>query len=67
MIYIDLFHNAELKHIHFIYDLSKRAILGKAEEKILSYTKKNFPYKCFYNDERDEIYSFYRQGQAFII
>lgn len=67
MIYIDLFHNAELKHIHFIYDLSKRAIVGKAEEKILSCTKKNFRYKCFYNDERDEIYSFYRQGQAFII
>lgn len=30
-------------------------------------TKKNFPYKSFYNIERHEIYSFYRQGQAMII
>lgn len=28
---------------------------------------KNFPYKCFYNAEKAQIYSFYRQGQAFII
>jgi hypothetical protein len=29
-------------------------------------SRKNFPYKCFYNDEDDEVYSFYRQGQAII-
>jgi hypothetical protein len=28
---------------------------------------KNFPYKCFYNDDLDEIYAFYRQGECFII
>jgi hypothetical protein len=28
---------------------------------------KNFPVKCFYNDEKDEIYSFYRQGHSFKI
>lgn len=28
---------------------------------------KNFPYKCFYNDEKNEVYLFYRQGQAFTI
>ena len=28
---------------------------------------KNFPVKCFYNDDEDEIYSFYRQGEALII
>ena len=26
---------------------------------------KNFPYKSFYSEENDEIYTFYRQGQAF--
>ena len=25
----------------------------------------NFPVKCFYNDDKDEIYSFYRQGHSF--
>ena len=28
---------------------------------------KNFPYKSFYNDENEEVYLFYRQGQAFVI
>ena len=28
---------------------------------------KNFPVKSFYNDDEDEIYSFYRQGEALII
>jgi hypothetical protein len=28
---------------------------------------KNFPYKSFYNDEDNVIYSFYRQGQAFTV
>lgn len=27
-IYIDLFANAELKHIHFIYDIQKKQIIG---------------------------------------
>jgi hypothetical protein len=27
----------------------------------------NFPLKCFYNDELKEIYSFYKQGEAFIV
>ena len=30
-------------------------------------SKKNFPYKSFYNDELDEVYSFYRQGFSYII
>ena len=30
-------------------------------------SKKNFPYKCFYNDEDDEVYAFYRQGQFYNI
>ena len=25
----------------------------------------NFPYRCFYSEETNEAYSFYRQGQAF--
>ena len=28
---------------------------------------KNFPYKCFFNDETKAIYSFYRQGDSLII
>ena len=66
-IFINLFHNATLTHYHFIYDTKARAVVGSIQERKLECTRKNFPYKCFYNDERNEIYSFYRQGQALII
>jgi hypothetical protein len=42
-------------------------MVGQKVEKVLNCTEKNFPYKCFFNEEKSEIYSFYRQGQAFII
>lgn len=67
-IFVDLFHNFDLKHYHFIYDLKAKNIVGKPVEFVIpDSTKKNFPYNCFYNDEKNEIYSFYRQGQAFVI
>lgn len=30
-------------------------------------TKKNFPYKSFYNNDENVVYSFYRQGQALTV
>ena len=61
-IYIDLFANAELKHIHFIYDIKNQCMVGNKVEQVMVCTEKNFPYKCFFNEEKEEIYSFYRQG-----
>jgi hypothetical protein len=29
--------------------------------------KKNFPLKAFYNEELDEVYLFYKQGESLII
>jgi len=66
-IFVDVFYNYALTHYHFIYNLKDRSVEGEVQTIVLDCTRKNFPYKCFYNDERDEIYSFYRQGQAFII
>lgn len=66
-IFVDVFYNHTPTHYHFIYNLVDRAVEGEVQSRPLQCTKKNFPYKCFYNDERDEIYSFYRQGQSFII
>ena len=65
-IFVNLFHNYSFTHYHFLYDLEKKSA-SKVSSRVLTCTKKNFPYKCFYNDEKNEIYSFYRQGQAFII
>lgn len=67
LIYIALFLNHELKHVHFIYDLKNRCIKGEKVEFKITCTPKNFPYKSFYNEERNEIYTFYRQGQSLII
>jgi len=61
-IFVDVFYNYALTHYHFIYNLKDRSVEGEVQTIVLDCTRKNFPYKCFYNDERDEIYSFYRQG-----
>ena len=66
-LFVNCFHNHDLVHYHFIYDLRKREIVGNISHRVLQCTKKNFPYRCFYNPDKDEVYSFYRQGQAFII
>ena len=31
----------------------------------MEYNPENFPYKCFYSVEENEVYSFYRQAQGF--
>jgi hypothetical protein len=67
VVYIQLFHNATCTHYHFLYNVEEKKIEGDIVTKVLDCTKKNFPYKCFYNEERDEIYGYYRQGQSFII
>ena len=64
MIFVNLFHNEQRVHYHFMYHT--------CDKKITQYTKiqldsnnKNFPVKCFYNQEYNEVYSFYRQGMSF--
>lgn len=42
-------------------------IEGEIVQMELKSSVKNFPYKCFYNPDDEEIYSFYRQGYSFII
>lgn len=68
-IFVNLFHNYSLTHYHFIWNCKTRKVTGKprrgkGDEAITHHIStcnmKNFPYKCFYNDEKDEIYSFYR-------
>jgi hypothetical protein len=64
-LFIDLFYNYDLTHIHFVYDIKQKKVLGEVVKMQLDCSQKNFPYKCFYNDEKKEIYSFYRQGHTF--
>lgn len=42
-IYIDLFANAELKHIHFIYDIKNQCMVGQKQEKNNGLYRKELP------------------------
>ena len=69
LLYINLFHSHKKMHYHFYLDigLGKVKLLGQVVSFKLGTSSKNFPYKCFYNEEKDEVYSFYRQGHALIV
>ena len=69
IIFINLYHNHLMKHFHFFYNIDQKKLVGKVIDFKLGMesSKKNFPYKCFYNDVEDEVYSFYRQGHALTI
>ena len=66
-IFINLLYYYDKTHYHFFYDYEKREVCGQVVKMDLKNGQSNFPFRCFYNDEDDEVYSFYRQGEAFII
>jgi len=59
-VFVNLFYNPTCTHYHFIYNFKSHKMEGNPVNKVLDCSRKNFPYKCFYNEEKDEIYSFYR-------
>jgi hypothetical protein len=65
-IFVNLYHNFDRKHFHFVFDTNVRKPAGLASF-VMDSNLKNFPYKCFHNPDLNEIYSFYRQGQAIIV
>ena len=44
-----------------------KVIIGETVSFKMDSNKKNFPYKSFYNEDLNEVYLFYRQGQSMII
>ena len=67
LVFVALYHNFSDTHYHFVYDIEKRAIHGETYSFKMYRNKKNFPYKSFYNEDLNEVYLFYRQGQSMII
>lgn len=53
-IFVALFHNYSRMHYHFLYDAKHKCILENKEpvKSEIDCTKKNFPYKCFYNEDK---------------
>lgn len=66
LLFVNLFHNKDIRHHHFFYYWKEKKIVRHTVLKIDS-SPKNFPTKCFYNTEYNEIYTFYRQGQSYRI
>ena len=67
IVFINLFYNYSKTHYHFQYNVVTQRLVGVVASFKLGRSMKNFPVKSFYNDDEDEIYSFYRQGEALII
>jgi hypothetical protein len=71
-IFVAFFHNYSKTHYHFMWDLANKKVIGdkggpEPVIRVMECGKKNFPYKSFYFDLRDELYVFYRTGQAYTI
>ena len=64
---VALFHNKTKVHYHFIYDDARKKIESDIVQMKMDCTPKNFPYRVFANDEQNESYIFYRQGQVLTI
>ena len=61
-IFCCFFHNNSLTHYHFMLDIKTLQIIGPKFQLKLDTNRKNFPIKSFYNDDMNEVYTFYRQG-----
>ena len=64
LIFVNLFQTYSLTHCHFFYVPSTKVTTRYTQVQLDS-NNKNFPYKCFYSQESNEIFSFYRQCQSF--
>ena len=51
LIFVNIFYNPALTHYHFLWDLNKESLKGNFVKLVMDTTTKNFPYKCFYNNE----------------
>ena len=60
LIFCALFYNSTLEHYHFIYNTRTRKLESGYVKTKLNCTKKNFPYKSFYNEKDHLIHLFYR-------
>ena len=66
-IFVSLFENYSLTHYHFFFNIDTKEIVGEIAEYNIENYSSNFPFKCMYNDDDKEIYSFYKQGESFTI
>jgi len=61
-IFINVFHTKSLCMYHMTYNFLQGKLIGDAVQTQLAYCTINFPIKSFYDEEKDQVYMFYRQG-----
>lgn len=66
-IFLNFFETSRLTQSHLIWDFMNQEKVTKIVECPLDCGITNFPVKCFYNGPSKEIYTFYKEGDAFII
>jgi len=49
-LFVNLFHNGDMKHVHFFYNSETHQTFGKYEKELPDISPLNFPYKCFWNE-----------------
>ena len=59
MLYANLFYNATSVHHSFVYNFKTRKVSSHQTVQMVV-NPQNFPYRCFYSEETNEVYSFYR-------
>ena len=67
IIFVNLYHSFTHTHYHFFFNIDTKEIVGEIAEYNIENYSSNFPFKCMYNDDDKEIYSFYKQGESFTI
>lgn len=59
LLFVNLFHNLRQTHYHFLYRISEDKIFN-TQKMLINCNLNNFPAKCFYSEDEQMVYSFYR-------
>jgi len=59
-LFVNLYHNKTCTHYHFFYNCETKEIQGKEKIFMEGSSSLNFPYRCFYSEDENEVWSFYR-------
>lgn len=66
-IFINCFHSRELMLHHFIFSRVKNMIDSPIVKTKLPESTRNFPLSSYFDDEKQFVYIFFRQGESFMI
>jgi len=64
-VFVALFYNFKHTHYHFTYNMTERRLEGEVSSITFEgQTLNNYVIQAFFSEDTDELYVFYREGQA---